>query len=153
MMTMTWPKLLLLWGQLKRFRTLFSDLTRGDLENFIRYVSNRSTFWLEIWKDKELVGIVTLEDMHLVVDAEAHVLFMDRDLAEKVPVCRAIISWLFTTFPLKRLTVQVPSMYYATIRLVRNLGFKSEGKKRQAVLIGGKWLDVYVLGLLREEVQ
>lgn len=151
-MTLTWPKLLLLWEQLKKFRTLFSDLTRGDLGNFIRFVTNRNTLWFEIWNEKELVGIISLENIQ-IVDAEAHVLFLDRELADKVPVCRATIKWLFQTFPFQRLTVQIPSVYYAVVRMVRNLGFKPEGKKRQAVLIGGKWQDVYILGLIRSEVK
>jgi len=151
MMTLTWPKLLLLWEQLKRFRTLFSDLTRGDLENFIRYVSNQDTFWLEIWCDKELVGIITCDGISKVVDIDAHVLFLDRDVADKVDICKATVAWLFSNFPLQRISVQVPTMYHATIRLVRNLGFKQEGKKRAAVLISGKWVDQYLFGITRQE--
>lgn len=143
----------LVWEQLKKFRTLFSDLTRGDLDNFIRYMSNRNTFWLEILKDRESVGMVTLESMHMIVDAEAHVLFMDRDLADKVIVCKAIILWLFDNFPLQRLTVQIPNRHFTLVRFVKNLGFKIEGKKRQAVLINAKWVDVYILGLLRSEAK
>lgn len=158
-MSLSWPKLMILWEQLKKFKTLFSDLTRGDLGNFIKYVSNRDTLWLEVWEDKggerghELVGIISLEGMHQIVDAEAHVLFLDRELADKVPICKATIKWLFQTFPLHRLTVQIPTIYYAPVRMVRNLGFKPEGKKRQAVLISGKWQDVFILGLTRSEVK
>lgn len=153
MMSLTWNKLLLIWAQLKRFRTLFSDLTKGDLENFIRYISSRDTLWLEVYKGKELVGIVTLEGMHKIIDVNAHVLYLDRDLADKVEVSKKIISWLFENFPFQRISVEVPEMYYATSRLVMNLGFRKEGKKRQAVLMGGKWLDVYLFGLIRSEVK
>ena len=151
-MSLTWPKLMLLWDRLGKFRALFSDLTRGDIENFIQYVVNKYTLWLEIYKLKELVGIVSLENMHLVVDAEAHVFFMDHNLSDKVPVSKATVVWLFENFPLQRLTVQVPERHFATARFVKNLGFKVEGKKRQAVLISGKWFDVYMFGILRTEV-
>jgi RimJ/RimL family protein N-acetyltransferase len=77
---------------------------------------------------------------------------MDRDLSNKVPVCKAIVRWLFATFPFQRITVQVPTIYMAPVRLVNQLGFKREGKKRQAVLISGKWVDVFILGLVRPEV-
>lgn len=153
-MSLTWPKLLLLWEQLKQHRTLFSDITRGDIENFIGYVTNKDTLWLEIYKEKELIGIIMLENMHQIVDADAHVLFLEAHpaLTEKIPICKATISWLFSSFPLQRLTVQVPALYRATGRLVASLGFKQEGKKRQAVLIGGRWIDVYIFGLIRSEV-
>ncbi len=152
MMSLTAPKLAQLWERLKRFRTLFSDLTRGDVINFVNYVTSSDTFWLEILEGDRLAGIVVLEDMGKIVDVEAHVLFMDRDLSSKVPVCKAIIEWLFATFPLQRLTVQIPEIYMAPVRLVNQLGFKREGKKRQAALISGKWVDVFILGLTRPEV-
>ena len=151
MMSLTWPKVFSLWDRLRRFRTLFSDLTRGDFMNFVSYVTNNDTLWLEVYEDKRLSGIVVVEKMSLIVDAEAHVLFMDRDLSNKIPVCKAMMRWLFETFPLQRLTLQIPEIYFAPIRLANSLGFKREGKKRQAVLISGKWVDVFVLGLTRGE--
>ena len=154
-MRLTWPKLLMLWEQLKAYRMLFSDLTRGDLKNFIGYVTSQDTLWLEIWRDKELVGIVTLERMHQIVDADAHVLFLESHptLTDKIPVCKAIIAWIFASFPLQRLTVEVPSVYRATGRFVKKLGFRQEGKKRQAILIDRHWIDVYIFGLTRAEAQ
>jgi uncharacterized protein DUF2824/GNAT acetyltransferase-like protein len=151
MMTLTWPKVFELWGRLKKYRTLFSDLTRGDFNNFVNYVSSPNTLWLEIHEGERLSGVVVLEDIGKIIDAEAHVIFLDRDLASKVPICKAIIKWLFKTLPLQRLTVQIPEIYFAPIRLVNSLGFKREGKKRQAVLIGGKWIGVFILGLTRSE--
>ena len=151
MMTLTPAKVVELWRKLSRFRTLFSDLTRGDFGSFFAYVVSGDTFWLEIYDGNFLVGLVVLEGMGQLIDAEAHVLFMDRDLTNKVPVCKAIIRWLFATFPLQRLTVQIPTIYMAVVRLVNDLGFRREGRKRRAVLISGKWVDVFILGLTRSE--
>lgn len=150
-LTLNWPKLHLLWHTLTKFRTLFSDLTRGDFDNFVRYVTAEDTFWLEIVNEREIIGIVTLEGMHRVVDLEAHMIFFDRELAEKVPLCRAIVKWVFATFPIQRITVQIPTMYYATVRMVKTIGFVKEGEKRQAVLIGGRWVNVYLMGMTRQE--
>lgn len=151
MLSLTTEKLSQLWEKLKRFRTLFSDLTRGDVVNFVNYITSTDTFWLEISENGRQAGIVVLENMGKVVDVEAHVLFFDRDLASKVPVCKAIVRWLFEQLPIQRITVQIPEIYMAPIRLVNQLGFKKEGKKRQAVLISGKWIDVFILGLTRPE--
>ncbi len=153
MMPLSWPRVFALWDKLKRFRTLFSDLTQGDMKNFVAYLLNRDTMWLEINEGKILAGIVVLEGLSKVIDAEAHVLFMDRDLANKVPVCKAIIKWIFDVLPLQRLTVQLPTIYMGPVRLVNELGFRREGKKRQAVLISGKWTDVFILGLTRPEAE
>jgi hypothetical protein len=153
MLPLTWPRVFSLWDKLKRFRTLFSDLTQGDLRNFVAYLLNKDTMWLEITEDSRLSGIVVLEGLSKVIDAEAHVLFMDRELSNKVPVCKAIIKWIFSVLPLQRLTVQIPTIYMGPVRLVNELGFRREGKKRQAVLISGKWIDVFILGLTRPEAE
>ncbi len=92
MMPLTWPRVFSLWDKLRRFRTLFSDLTQGDLKNFVAYLVNKDTMWLEINEGDRLAGIVVLEDLSKVIDAEAHVLFMDRELANKVPICRLLSS-------------------------------------------------------------
>jgi len=151
MLPLTWPRVFSLWDKLKRFRTLFSDLTQGDLKNFVAYLLNKDTMWLEITEGDKLIGIVVLEGLSKVIDAEAHVLFMDRELMNKAPVCKAIIKWIFSVLPLQRLTVQIPTIYMGPVRLVNELGFRKEGKKRQAVLISGKWVDVFILGLTRPE--
>lgn len=154
---MTWPKLRLIWEQLQQFRTLFSDLTKGDLDNFLRYVGNSSTLWLEIWEEKrpktqpELIGLFMCDNLHRVVDIDAHILFFDRDVAGRTGVCKLITVWLFETFPIQRITVQASQLAHAAIRLVRNIGFKQEGKKRQGLLLGGRWVDVYIFGLTRQE--
>ena len=153
MMDASWPKVLELWGQLKKFRSLFSDLTRNDLDNFVRYVSNPDTFWIEIWEGDDMVGLVVLENIHRIVDADAHVLFLDRNILGRVPICRLIIKWIFAHMPFNRLTVEIPDWYENSVSLVRNLGFKTEGKKRQAVLIGGRWSNVYIFGLTRDEAE
>lgn len=156
-MSVTWPKLRLIWEQLQQFRTLFSDLTKGDLDNFLRYVGHPDTLWLEIWEEKrpkqqgELIGLFMCENLHRIVDIDAHILFFDRDVAGRTAVCKAIAAWLFQTFPIQRITVEPSQLAYAAIRLVRNMGFKQEGKKRQALLLGGKWVDAYIFGLTRQE--
>jgi len=151
MMNLSWEKLLLLWDQLKRFRTLFSDITRGDFDNFIRYITHDNTIWLEICKDREIVGLVTLEELHRVVDFETHILFLDRDLTDKLPITKAGVLWVFDNFPIQRLSVTIPTMYFATIRLVHDIGFKQEGRKRESLLLNGKWIDQYLFGLTRRE--
>ena len=156
-MSMTWPKLHLLWEQLKEFKTLFSDLTKGDLDNFLRYVAHPTTMWLEIWEEMrpreqpEFIGLFMCENLHQIVDIDAHVLFFDRDVSGRTSVCKAIAAWLFDTLPIQRITVQPSQLAHAAIRLVRNIGFKQEGKKREALLLGGRWVDVYIFGLTRQE--
>ena len=152
-MRLTWHKLGLLWEKISSYRTLFSDLTRGDFRNFVMFLTEGDSVWLEIRERDTLVGIVCLTNMKQVVDCEAHIIFFDRDLAGKDELCKKITAWVFDTFPLNRVTVTVPRMYFATIRLVKAIGFVEEGRKRAAVLIRNRWDDLFIFGITREEAR
>jgi RimJ/RimL family protein N-acetyltransferase len=150
-MRLSWEKLAQLWATISKFRTLFSDLTNGDIDNFLRFITTGHSIWLEVYEKGALVGIVSLTNMEKVVDTDAHVIFFDKDLTDKVEICRLITKWTFKKFPLQRITVEVPYFYYSTLRLVRGIGFRDEGEKRNAVLIRGRWANVYILGITRQE--
>ena len=142
----------MLWDMISKFRTLFSDLTRGDVNNFLRFIMDKDSIWLEIYDSGRFDGIVCLTNLQKVIDTDAHVIFFDREVANKVDICKAVVHWAFDTLPLQRMSVDVPVIYHRTIRLVRNIGFKHEGERRRAVLIGGHWLNVLQFGITRMEV-
>ena len=151
-LSLSWEKVALLWAMISKFRTLFSDLTRGDVDNFLRFITDTDSVWLEIYDDENLNGIVCLTNLQKVIDTDAHVIFFDREVSNKVDVCKAVVRWSFDTLPLQRMSVDVPVIYHRTIRLVRGIGFKFEGERRRAVLIGGHWLNVLQFGITRAEV-
>lgn len=150
-MELTPEKVKALWNMLQKYKTLFSDLTRQDLNNFVQVISAPHTMWFEIVEYDAVVGIVWFGDLYQVVDCAAHMVFFDRQPAEKLEVCKTLMKWMFDNFPLHRMTVTPPVIYHATIRLLERLGFKEEGCKREAVLIGGKWNDQMIFGITRNE--
>lgn len=152
-MVLTRPKLVALWAMMERHKTLFSDLTKGDFDNWVRYLASPDSYWLEVYEGNQLVGIINFTDTHQCVDMLAHMVFFDRQPREKLEVCRQVMLWMFKHFHINRITIMPPVIYYATIRLVEALGFKEEGCKRGAVLIGGKWIDQKIYGMLREEAE
>lgn len=150
-MVLSWEKVDTLWDMMKKFTTLFSDLTRNDFTNFFKVITQQQTLWFEIWEGEQLVGLLWLTDMELTVDASAHMAFFDRRPAEKEPVVRELIKWVFAHYPMHRISVSVPRMYHGTHRLVEKLGFKREGTKREAVMIHGTWDDLKLYGLIRSQ--
>lgn len=152
-LTLTPEKAKAIWDILQRHATLFSDLTRGDPRNFLRAVTADHTLWFEVRQHDTLVGIIWFSDLHLLTDVSAHMAFFDRMTFEKLPVCKAIIKWMFQNFPIHRMTVTPPDLYTATIRLLRRLGFTHEGTKREAVLLSGKWRDQMIFGITRTEAE
>lgn len=150
-MVLSWEKVNSLWKMIEQFRALFSDLTRGDAGNFMRFITEPNSIWLEICSGEQISGIVCFTNLHKKIDTDLHILFLDRVLTDKKDVCKAVIRWGFDNLPLQRMTIETPFYYYSTIRLAKEVGFKIEGEKRKAVLIGGRWANICQLGITRAE--
>lgn len=155
------PKAKWLWDEMNKYRTLFSDLTRGDAGNFFDLINTPGSLWLEILevskpgpdiRQSQTVGIIYWTGLQNVIDADIHLIFFDRKPAEKVELCKEIGRWFFREFPgCVRVTATLPIIYHATIRLAERIGFKWEGCKRNSQLMGGKYVNEVILGLLYEE--
>lgn len=151
-MELTWEKVSALWERIQEYKTIFSDLTAGNFDNFVRLLIQPHTYWVEISSNGTLNGIIYFERMESTVEAFAHLLFFDRKPAEKVEVCNHLIDFMFDNFPLNRITAEVPQMYYGVLRLLEKLQFTREGVRRRAVLIGGRWNNIVIMGITRSEV-
>lgn len=138
-----------LWIKLQSFPTLFSDATKGDIQNWISLIQDQSFVWYEVFEKGTDVGLVyvQLQDG----DADLHIVFYDRKPAEKKDLVRFFCGFLFDSIPdLVRISCVVPAPYFGTCRLASAIG-RWEGTRRQAVSIGGKRVDVHLYGLLRDE--
>jgi RimJ/RimL family protein N-acetyltransferase len=149
----THDKIAWLWSEMNKYRSLFSDLTRGSHVNFSNMIIQPDTLWFEVVDEQDnWVGLLYVMHMSRVIDCEVHILFFDRKPAEKVHLCKQVVQWVFEHYPLRRMTATIPHIYYRTIKLAKSIGFKEEGRKRESQLMGNKWVDEVILGILRHEV-
>jgi len=65
--------------------------------------------------------------------------------------CRFAIEYGFDELNLNRIQLSVLSSNERAIRLYNGVGFREEGRLRQAQYKHGQYLDVLLMGLLREE--
>ena len=138
-----------LWLKFQESPTLFSDATQGDIRNWISLIKDESYVWYEVLEQGKLVGVIYFQ--LLGDDADLHIIFFDRRPAEKKELVRFFCKFMFDGLPgLARISCAIPSIYYGTCRIAMAIG-KWEGTKRQAVVIGGKRVDVQLYGLLRQE--
>lgn len=142
-----------LWVEMNKYRTLWNDFTRGDFHTWYSTISARDSFWLEVLKDGEPVGVMYWTGISQIVDCQLHGMFFDRNLTSKTEICRQIVVWFFQHFPeCHRMTATIPAIYHASVRLIKRMGFKEEGRKRESVLMYGNRIDEMVFGLLASEV-
>lgn len=150
---LTKEKVAAIWELLKKYRTLFSDLTYDDPENFITAITNPGSLWYEVREADTLIGLIYLDHTYQVIDYNAHFVFFDRKIPDKVELCKGMVRWIFRNFPVHRITVTIPDIFFSIKRLMKKIGFTYEGTKREATLIGGKWIGVCVYGITRAEVE
>ncbi len=144
------PRLARLWAQLQQFPTLFSDSTKGDLRNWLELLADPSTVWFEVMDGIKTVGLIyfILDDD----DAKIHIVFFDRAPAEKRELVKKICELVFDGCPqIHRISAEIPEIYHGTCRLADKVGFRWEGKKREAVMIGGRRQNVQLYSLLRTD--
>lgn len=142
-----------LWTEMNKYRTLWSDYARGDMDVWYDTISDGDSFWLLVLKDGRPVGTVRFAGMGAVTDVEAHVMFFDRVLTDKVELAQMVARWFFLEFPgCHRLTAIVPAIYHSTVRMAKRVGFREEGRKRESLLIGGRRVDEMLFGLLASEM-
>lgn len=68
-------------------------------------------------------------------------------------VVRAVLQYAFGELGMNRVGADIYAMNERSIRLFEKAGFRREGTTRQAVLKGGRLVDEYHYGILREEWQ
>jgi len=143
-------ELSLLWQELQKFPTLFSDATRGDIRNWISMVQDESYVWYVVREKGRDVGVIyfQMQDDR----ADIHIAFFDRKPAEKKELVKFFCKFMFDGIPsLHKITAQIPAIYFATWRLAKTVGFVWEGTFREDVVIDGKRTDVHFYSLLRSE--
>ena len=62
-----------------------------------------------------------------------------------------LLQWAFQRLGLRRIVATVASENDASCRVLRKLGFRLEGRRRQAGHRGGRWADDLEFGLLKPE--
>lgn len=151
-MVMTQEKVRWLWAEMNKFRALFSDLTIGSIDNFTNLITLPDSYWLDVIniETKKSVGVVYL--LNVTSNPEVHIMFFDRVFKDKLELSKTLMRFLFATFMFHRITAVTPVIYRNTILFAKKLGFREEGIRRESILVGGRWLDEVMLGILDSEV-
>lgn len=91
-------------------------------------------------------------------DREAHVAEIGCDIAHTYwgerygqEAMRRLIEFGWQSLNLNRIEADVIHGNQRSLHVMAKLGFKEEGRLRQRVLKGGKYYDVHIFGLLRQE--
>ena len=153
---LSFERLKFYYEQLKQFDVVFNDFVENDLESFINiFLSNDGSDGVIsnglIW-EVDSVGLIYITDIK-PHSALAHFSFWDRRLKGREDLIRGMLRYGFETFGFHRIEAKV-GLYAApwVSRAIEKVGFKKDGRLREAVLYKGKWFDLNVYSILEHEV-
>lgn len=144
-----------LWVEAKEYDVLFSDYTQGDPQAFIDIFLDPTGVWFEVERelDHRILGALYMTDITPQIDAEGHFTFWDSRGSGREPIIWAAMDWAFERYGLHRMTAKVPPYQSGVIRFIKRLGFKEEGKTREAFKHKGDWMPLIQFGILKEEFE
>jgi len=105
-------------------------------------------------QDCPAIGLYTVQHIdwiNSVVDDGHHVFKKHRGQGYSYPVKEAGVDFVFEVLNVNRISGDVIVNNLASMGPAERVGFKREGVRRQAVWRSGRYLDSWLIGLLREE--
>ncbi len=132
--------------------------TLEETEQYISAIVSESTakgYLIEYKETEQTVGIVSLINIdYKNRSAECIIDIGVKDMWGKgigSAAISLILEFAFNELNLHRVYLQVFSFNERAIKLYEKMGFTHEGKFRQALYRAGKWHDIVIMGILKDE--
>lgn len=144
------------YNKLSKFEVLFNHYIANDVDAFIHsfvHIDAAGNIVPNglIWEVDD-VGLLYMTEISPEYQAKVHFTFWDRRLRGREPIIQEMIKWSFKTFGFRRLVAEIPLYATPAILMAEKVGFKKEGRMRSAAYYRGKWFDMNLYSILREEV-
>ncbi|MFI5527394.1 GNAT family N-acetyltransferase [Kitasatospora sp. NPDC051853] len=125
-------------------------------ERMLRLIPNESAvLTVETLTDRRVIGMVDYRDLDPWAGcATLGITIGERDFwgtGHGSEAMGLLVDHLFGAYPLVRLQLDTWSGNERAVRAFTRLGFREEGRRRSAVMVGGVRHDEVLFGMLREE--
>jgi len=113
-------------------------------------------FGVRLLESNELIGscqLHSIDNVHRSAELQIRIGNTSQRQGYGIEAVRLLLKFAFNDLNLHRVYLHVFSTNTAAIRLYEKAGFKKEGVLREAVHINGKYIDVAVMGILRDEYE
>jgi RimJ/RimL family protein N-acetyltransferase len=147
--------------EVTQYLTFYLPMTEMAEQKFIENMANFTAsdvyFIIEAIKNdaNKPIGSIGLNGVHPKDhSATFGIAIGEKDYWNKgygAEACRLIINYGFTQLNLHRISSSAYSFNERSIRMHLSVGFKEEGRQREAAFKNGEYHDIVAFGLLREE--
>ena len=114
----------------------------------LEYFENEAVKHIGVYVGEELAGVFSVIEMP--VDCEVHMALKKEYAIYSRSFAMMVMDLLFES-GFNRISTSVNDYARPVVNMLLKLGFKYEGKKRQAFIKNGILYDVHMLGMLKEE--
>ena len=108
-----------------------------------------------IYKGDDFIGICGLHNLRDIYhSAELRILIFDKDAVGKgigTEACCLLVNYGFQKLNLHRIWLGCNAENVRAIKCYEKVGFKEEGRLREDIFCGGKYVDAVRMGILRHE--
>lgn len=130
--------------------------TRVQLKTMMEeWNDGRRNFVFSLDRSGETIGLLSLSDLDLAMGhAEAGIMIaqpVNRGQGFATEGMRLLLDYAFGELGLHRVYARVAQENTSSLQLFRRLGFVEEGRMREAMRRGGRFLDLILFGLLAHE--
>lgn len=134
---------------------LNAEATRAEWREALAQSEPRRCYWFTIDDEKDgAVGVAGLQDINLVHGDGVLPIYLSDPARQRGIGIRAtamLLDLAFQQLRLARVTSFFRADNGASRRMTERVGFRAEGRLRQAWFADGKRFDVVVIGILQEE--
>ena len=131
--------------------------TKDNAEQWVNLViTNKSLLYFAIANEKELIGgigAVAFDDVHRYTSEVGFWLgkpYWNKGITTNA--LKVFCNYLFNYYNFNRLTANVFEGNDASRKVLEKVGFILEGRQRKSVFKENKFIDHYIYGLLKEEI-
>ncbi len=136
----------------------FHSISESEHENWFNKITPRRNdlvfFMIEAREERKVIGSCQLFNIHPVFrNAELQIRIGDEKFHGQgfgSEAVRQLVEFGFKDLNLHRIYLNVFSDNHRAIRAYEKCGFIKEGLLRKAAFISGNWVDVAVMGILRD---
>jgi len=138
------------------------ELRRIRNKGILKFLSERNIYWTDMpnsvdfiaKSSGETIGGASLYNIRWFNKNAYISIFVDVDKQGRgygSKILKSILKFAFETMNLERVTAEIYEYNEASIKLFESLGFVKEGRLRKAKYMDGKYWDIIIYGLLRDE--
>lgn len=134
-----------------------NDLQHCECFEQIQKRNDKVMFGIRLIEDDKLIGLCQLCNINWQHRcSELDILISDirtQGIGYETEATRLLLNFAFSDLNLHRVNLHVFETNYRAIRMYEKIGFVREGVMRKMAHIDGKYIDVLIMGILRDEYQ